>query len=161
MEADHGARGTPRLIALDWGTSSLRAYLLGDAGVILDRRAEPLGILNVADGDFARVLDAVTGEWRADSADLPAIASGMIGSAQGWIQAPYLDAPAGLAAIARALVTVPGTGLRVVPGVAQRGASADVMRGEETQIFGMIAQRRSGDREHLQRTVPSILELDA
>lgn len=141
MDPERGASAPARLIALDWGTSSLRAYLLGDAGAVLDRRAEPLGILNVADRNFAGVLDTITSEWRAHGSALPAIASGMIGSAQGWIQAPYVDSPAGLAAIARGLVTIPGTSLRVVPGVAQRGGSADVMRGEETQIFGVIAHR--------------------
>jgi 2-dehydro-3-deoxygalactonokinase len=141
MEAVQGASATARLIALDWGTTSLRAYLLGDAGRILDRRTEPMGILNVANRDFGKVLDAITVEWRAAGGDLPVIASGMIGSAQGWIQAPYVDAPAGLGTIARGVVEGPGSSLRVVPGVAQRGASADVMRGEETQIFGMLAHR--------------------
>jgi len=141
MTPDHGARGEARLIALDWGTSSLRAYLLGDAGVVLDRRAEPLGILNVTDRDFASVFAAVTEEWRRANPGIPALASGMIGSAQGWVEAAYVDVPADLDAVARGLVTVPGTTLRLVPGLAQRGASPDVMRGEETQIFGALAQR--------------------
>ncbi|HEU4722997.1 MAG TPA: 2-dehydro-3-deoxygalactonokinase [Gemmatimonadaceae bacterium] len=132
MSADRA----PRLIALDWGTTSLRAYLLGEDGVVLDRRAEPAGILQVPGRDFAGAFRTVVGDWRASSPGLPLLASGMIGSAQGWVEAPYVDVPADVDAVARSLVTVPGTGLRIVPGLAQRGADPDVMRGEETQLFG-------------------------
>jgi 2-dehydro-3-deoxygalactonokinase len=129
-----------RLIALDWGTTSLRAYLLGDGGAILERRSEPLGILHVPERDFGAAFDRVTQEWRARSPSVPAVASGMIGSAQGWIEAPYASVPADLDSVVRALVTVPGTGLLIVPGIAQRGGVPDVMRGEETQIFGAMAR---------------------
>ena len=90
--------------------------------------------------DFGGVFDRVTHEWRARSPSLPAIASGMIGSAQGWIEAPYASLPADLDSVARALVTVPGARLLIVPGIAQRGGTPDVMRGEETQIFGAMAR---------------------
>jgi 2-dehydro-3-deoxygalactonokinase len=129
-----------RLIALDWGTTSLRAYLLGDGGVLLERRAAPLGILHVPARDFGAVFDRVTKVWRARSPSLPAIASGMIGSAQGWIEAPYASLPADLDSVARALVTVPDAGLLIVPGIAQRGGMPDVMRGEETQLFGAMTR---------------------
>jgi 2-dehydro-3-deoxygalactonokinase len=133
-------RTAPRLVALDWGTTSLRAYLLGVDGVVLDRRTEPLGILNVPGRDFAAVYDTVTSTWRMQHPGLPAIASGMIGSAQGWIEAPYADLPADVDSVARSLATVPGVGLRIVPGLAQRGRVPDVMRGEETQLFGAMAE---------------------
>ena len=96
-----------RLIALVWGTTSLRAYLLGESGAVLERRAEPLGILHVPDRDFGAVFDRITSEWRARSPALPAIASGMIGSVQGWVEAPYASLPADLDSVARALATVP------------------------------------------------------
>jgi 2-dehydro-3-deoxygalactonokinase len=131
-------RAASRLIALDWGTTSLRAYLLGDGGVVLDRRSEPLGILQVPRGEFARVFRSVTSAWTDRHAGLPAIASGMIGSAQGWIEAPYVDVPADAGAIVRTLVTEPESGLLIVPGLAQRGAAPDVMRGEETQLLGAM-----------------------
>lgn len=133
-------RTAPRLVALDWGTSSLRAYLLGADGVILDRRAEPLGILNVPGRDFAAAYDAITSTWRSRHPGLPCIASGMIGSAQGWMEAPYADVPADVEGVARTLVAVPSVGLRIVPGLAQRGRAPDVMRGEETQLFGAMAE---------------------
>ncbi|PYP78295.1 MAG: 2-keto-3-deoxy-galactonokinase [Gemmatimonadetes bacterium] len=130
----------PRLVALDWGTTSLRAYLLGDGGIVLERRAEPLGILNVPERDFRAVFDRIVAEWRGSDPMLPSIASGMIGSAQGWIEAPYASLPADLGSVARSLAIVPTVGLRIVPGLAQRGRAPDVMRGEETQLFGAMAQ---------------------
>jgi 2-dehydro-3-deoxygalactonokinase len=127
-----------RLIALDWGTTSLRAYLLGDEGAILERRAEPSGILHVPERAFHAVFDRITSEWRTQHPALSAIACGMIGSAQGWVEAPYAGLPADLDSVARALAAVPEAGLRIVPGLAQRGGAPDVMRGEETQLFGAI-----------------------
>jgi 2-dehydro-3-deoxygalactonokinase len=132
----------PRLIALDWGTSSLRAFLMGDGGVVLDQRAAPQGIMQVPAGGFAAVFAEITAAWRQSAADLPALASGMIGSAQGWRQAPYCQGPTGLAALAAGLVTVPagdGTDLHIVPGVAMDTPRPEVMRGEETQIFGALS----------------------
>lgn len=134
MSADRA----PRLIALDWGTTSLRAYLLGEDGTVLDRRAEPSGILQVPGRDFAGAFRTVVADWLGPAPELPQLASGMIGSAQGWVEAPYVDVPADVDAVARSLVAVPGTGLVIVPGLAQRGADPDVMRGEETQLFGAM-----------------------
>ncbi len=127
------------LIALDWGTSSLRAYLLGQKGRVLDRRAESWGILQLPERDFGAAFAQITADWCGEHGDLPALASGMIGSAQGWVEAPYVELPAGIAQLAHGLTLVPGTRLRIVPGVAQRGDSPDVMRGEETQILGALA----------------------
>lgn len=132
-------RSAPRLVALDWGTTSLRAYLIGDGGVVLERRAEPLGILRVPERDFRAAFDAATAQWRQYPA-LPAIASGMIGSAQGWVEAPYTSLPADVDSVARSLATVPDVGLRIVPGLAQRDGAPDVMRGEETQLFGAMRE---------------------
>jgi 2-dehydro-3-deoxygalactonokinase len=133
----------PRLIALDWGTTTLRAYLLGDQGAVLERRAEALGILRVPERDFGAVFRTITSEWRARYPALPAIASGMIGSIQGWVEAPYASLPADVDSVARALTTVPDAGLRIVPGLAQRGGAPDVMRGEETQLFGAMAESQA------------------
>src|SRR5678815_462099 len=115
----------PRLIALDWGTTSPRAYLLGDGGIVLARRAEPLGILRVPERDFAAVFEAITAEWRARYPAMPSIASGMIGSKQGWIEAPYADVPADVDSVARALTRAPHGGLLIVPGLVQRGGAPD------------------------------------
>ena len=77
------------MIAVDWGTSSLRAYHLDGAGRV-DRRAVAAGILTVKEDDFAGALAAVIGDWLADETDLPVYLSGMIGNRQGWVEAPYV-----------------------------------------------------------------------
>ncbi len=130
----------PALIGIDWGTSNFRAFLLERAGNILDRRAGPHGILTVADGKFERVLAARIGEWLADGR-LPILMSGMIGSRQGWVEAPYAGTPAGLSDLAAGLAPVPfdAADVRIVPGLkTEHDDRADVIRGEETQIFGAL-----------------------
>ena len=106
-----------RLIGVDWGTSNFRAFLLDAAGAILDRRSGPHGILTVADGDFAQVLAAQIGDWLGDGR-LPILMSGMIGSRQGWVEAPYVATPAGIGDLAAALARVPfdAAEVRIVPG---------------------------------------------
>jgi 2-dehydro-3-deoxygalactonokinase len=141
MRDTTSSRPSPTLVALDWGSSSLRAYLLGEGGTILERRAEPWGILQLPERDFRGAYARITAGWTDGSGLLPAIASGMIGSAQGWVEAPYVDLPAGAPQLARQLVAAPDAPLRIVPGLAQRGATPDVMRGEETQIVGAFAAR--------------------
>ncbi len=143
---------TPALLALDWGTSSLRAFLVAADGGVLERREAPRGVLHVPERDFARTFAEIAGPWLADHPGLPALAAGMIGSRQGWREAPYAEAPAGLEELARGLVCVEtGSGhpLSIVPGVSYRTAAGppDVMRGEETQILGSLAQGGSGGSE--------------
>ncbi len=130
----------PALVGLDWGTSALRAYLLGADGVVLERRAEPWGVMQLPGGDFAAAFDAVTGAWRARHPGVPVVAAGMVGSAQGWVHVPYRPCPAGVDELAAALAPAHGGALHVVPGVAQLGDRPDVMRGEETQIAGALAR---------------------
>jgi len=135
----------PVLLALDWGTTSLRAFLLAPDGTVLDRQRLALGILKVPDNDFAGVFRQIREYW-PDARHLPALACGMIGSRQGWAEAPYCACPAGLAELAEALHGVPGEDrLWLVPGLSHRGADSlpDVMRGEETQLMGL------GDGLHL------------
>ncbi len=127
------------LVAIDWGTTSARAYRLSGAGEILETRKSPLGIQQIRDGAFAAALQSLQGDWRDIAA--PRIASGMIGSRQGWIEAPYLDCPAGRDDLARSLASTPDGSLAIVAGVRCRDAEGipDVMRGEETQIVGALA----------------------
>jgi 2-dehydro-3-deoxygalactonokinase len=129
------------LIGVDWGTSAFRAFLLDAAGAVLDRRSGPHGILTVEGGDFAGMLAAQIGDW-LDRARLPVLTSGMIGSRQGWMEAPYVACPAGIADVAGQLLRAPSDqgDIRIVPGVETRNPTMrDVMRGEETQIFGALA----------------------
>jgi 2-dehydro-3-deoxygalactonokinase len=129
------------LIGLDWGTSALRAYLLDGDGKVVDSAAAPLGILKVPQGDFDGAFEQIAGGWLGVHADAAVIACGMIGSRQGWREVPYVSCPAGLAELAGGLAAVQtrrGRTVHLVPGVARIDADGvpDVMRGEETMIFG-------------------------
>lgn len=133
------------LVALDWGTTSLRAYLFDAAGTVLDTRESTAGIMNLpraaAEGGFDAAFESVCGAWLARVPGLPVIAAGMVGSAQGWLEAPYVDAPANAEALVAGIVrvrTARGVTLHIVPGVLERGELPNVMRGEETQIFGAL-----------------------
>ena len=105
------------LIGVDWGTTSARAYRIGAGGTVLETRAAPLGIQQVRD-DFALALATLLGDWRHES--VPRLACGMIGSRQGWIEAPYVECPAAEASLARGIVETPDRALRIVPGLVDR-----------------------------------------
>jgi 2-dehydro-3-deoxygalactonokinase len=151
--ANHRAAAVPgadlaraALIALDWGTTSLRAYLFDAHGRVLATRASPAGIMNLpkraAEGGFDAAFDDVCGAWLRQAPGVPVIAAGMVGSAQGWLEAPYVDAPASADALVSGIVRVQaacGATLHIVPGVLQRGELPNVMRGEETQIVGALS----------------------
>ena len=132
------------LIALDWGTTSARAYRVARDGAVLEQRAAPLGIQQVRDGAFAAALSALLADW--DALDVPRIACGMIGSRQGWAEAPYTECPATLLALARALVRTPGGEVAIIGGLTCRDDAGvpDVMRGEETQIAGLADDALAG-----------------
>lgn len=133
-----------RLIAIDWGTSSLRAWLLDGNGCLLDSRATRQGIMQIGDRGFQDVYQNIVGHWNQKHDRLPVIACGMIGSRGGWVEVPYVECPAELGKWAGQLhfVDAKPVPLHIVPGVKQHSAPGvlpDVMRGEETQILGTLA----------------------
>ncbi|HMK23239.1 MAG TPA: 2-dehydro-3-deoxygalactonokinase [Terriglobales bacterium] len=130
------------MIAIDWGTSGFRAYRLTAEGAIADKRSTQLGILAVKDGKFAEALESQVGDW-LETDEAPVVMSGMIGSRQGWKEAPYAKCPAGVKEIAAGMIEVRWRSSRaawIVPGLSCRDAQGvpDVMRGEETQILGAL-----------------------
>lgn len=137
----------PAYVAVDWGTSSFRLWLIGrDGGVIAERRSGE-GMTTAARTGFADVLASHLSAIAAP-AGLPVLICGMAGAKQGWVEAGYLDTPAALSAIPAAAVRIPGTeaDIRILPGLAQRDAvTPDVMRGEETQLLGAAGDLGSGD----------------
>ncbi|WP_088143013.1 2-dehydro-3-deoxygalactonokinase [Achromobacter xylosoxidans] len=156
-----GSPARAALIALDWGTSSLRAYRLDAAGRTLDTRHLPWGIMRLPqplqDGaattalsGFELAFEQACGDWLRAEPSLPVIACGMVGSAQGWKEAAYLDVPVDLQRIGTLLTEVRrdgGPSLHIVPGLIQRHGLPNVMRGEETQVVGVMADpaTRSAD----------------
>jgi 2-dehydro-3-deoxygalactonokinase len=148
------------LVALDWGTTALRAYLFDAAGRVLDTRESTAGIMNLprpaSEGGFDLAFEAVCGAWLDRAPGVPVIAAGMVGSAQGWLEAPYVDAPANADALVAGLVrvqTARGVPLHIVPGVLERGELPNVMRGEETQIFGALGDGPSAADDEKQELI--------
>ncbi|ATE72155.1 2-dehydro-3-deoxygalactonokinase [Lysobacter capsici] len=137
------------MIAIDWGTSSLRAFRLDPQGQVIDARRSDQGVLASA-GRFEAVLEDVVQGW-----DERVVAmAGMIGSRQGWHEVAYVACPAGLDEIAQGMRRIESSVLRdrelwIAPGLSVVHADGvhDVMRGEETQICGLLD--RLGPGSHL------------
>ena len=116
------------MIAVDWGTSNLRAYRMDGRGQVRDHVASANGISRVPAGGFPAVLIETVGPWLRDG-ERHVLLCGMVGSRQGWVEAPYLPCPASPADIAAALVDVPfehaptGTQVKLIPGLSARDAA--------------------------------------
>jgi 2-dehydro-3-deoxygalactonokinase len=131
------------MIAIDWGTTHLRAYRLNAEGSIQSAKASPTGIMSIAGRDFETPLAEILADWN-EAADREILMSGMVGSRQGWIEVPYVPCPAGLSDLAAGLRPAPSSGGRrvlICPGLVcrDRNGVPDVLRGEEVQIFGALA----------------------
>ncbi|MBC6535069.1 2-dehydro-3-deoxygalactonokinase [Citrobacter amalonaticus] len=124
---------TARYIAIDWGSTNLRAWLYqGDK--CLESRQSEAGVTRLNGKSPEAVLAEVTQNWR-DSAT-PVVMAGMVGSNVGWKIAPYLPVPASFAAIGEQLTPV-GDNVWIIPGLCvSRDDNHNVMRGEETQLLG-------------------------
>lgn len=126
------------LVAVDWGTSSLRAARIAVDGTVLEQRASQRGILTVPGGGFPGVLRELCGDWLA-APDTLCLVSGMAGSRQGWREAPYCPCPAGFGELAAALLWIEPGRIAIVPGLScEADGVPDVMRGEEVQVFGAL-----------------------
>lgn len=137
----------PAYVAVDWGTSSFRLWLIGRDGTALAERRSGEGMTNAARTGFSEILASHLAAIAAP-AELPVLICGMAGAKQGWVEAGYLDTPAALSDIPAAAVRIPGVSadIRILPGLAQRDAAApDVMRGEETQLLGAAGALGAGD----------------
>jgi 2-dehydro-3-deoxygalactonokinase len=130
------------LLACDWGATNLRAWILDADGGILAKREFALGVAKLGPGEAARRFEEDV-RPALDAEGLPAVLCGMVGSNLGWVEAPYLDCPVGMNDLARGLVAAGAQSerVRIVPGVRSEGlaGAGDVMRGEETQLFGWLA----------------------
>ncbi|MCB1486972.1 MAG: 2-dehydro-3-deoxygalactonokinase [Bauldia sp.] len=142
------ARDEAALIAVDWGTTRLRAMLLAADGSVLAEAGSDDGIGSVAASAHEAAFEKLVADWPG----VPAIMAGMIGSRQGWREVPYVVCPATPRAIAAGILrfeTARGRPVAIVPGVMVRSPDrdGDVIRGEETQMVGLL--ERPGGYEGL------------
>ena len=122
-------------IAVDWGTTNRRAYLIDSAGKEIGEFEDGKGILSIGSGEFPAAIEQI----RAKLGDKPLLLAGMVGSNRGWKEAPYVPCPAGIDEIAQGIVWA-GEREAIVPGVSYIGDDrADVMRGEEVQLVGALS----------------------
>jgi 2-dehydro-3-deoxygalactonokinase len=119
--------------AVDWGSSARRVYVLDGSGCIVRQSEDAAGTLTIPQGRFA----AEVASLRATIGDVPLLLAGMAGSNRGWMEAPYVHCPATLPDLAAQLLWAEPGRSAIVPGVAMVAPGmADVMRGEEVQVFG-------------------------
>jgi 2-dehydro-3-deoxygalactonokinase len=136
---------TPSFIGIDWGTTHRRAALVSVEGHLIAERSDSEGALACA-GRFRASLEALISGWPEAQGSLPVVMAGMVGSAAGWQAVPYLEGETPLSELSRHLVRVkdapPGRDWTIVPGYCLRGqrGTVDVMRGEETQLYGALRQ---------------------
>jgi 2-dehydro-3-deoxygalactonokinase len=142
----HSLHYRDAFLAVDWGTTNLRAWVVsesGEAGLPLEL---PRGVSKLGPGEPAICLrDVVRPALKAEH--LPAMICGMAGSTIGWVEVPYSDCPADAASLAAGLHWIEGQDppVAIVPGLRGPGVDGgpDVMRGEETQVIGWLAQDTS------------------
>ncbi|WP_346837652.1 2-dehydro-3-deoxygalactonokinase [Microbulbifer sp. SAOS-129_SWC] len=132
-----------RCIVIDWGSSNFRAHLVDDGGHVVCTRSDDCGVLNCGKNYQALLLERC-GDWLQRWPQVPLYLCGMIGSRNGWREAPYAPCPANAAAIAQQLLPLGELpNAWVVPGVScmSPGGAPDVMRGEESQVLGALQLR--------------------
>jgi 2-dehydro-3-deoxygalactonokinase len=128
------------LIALDWGTTRARAYLISGTGEVLERRLADQGIQSVPAGGYPAAFEALAGDFRRAQPEAKVVLAGMVGSRNGWIEAPYVPCPASpedIAAAGMHATLSDGTQATILPGLSCDLGAFDVMRGEETLIVGL------------------------
>lgn len=135
-------------IIIDWGSTAFRAYLVDETGKLVDKKVSDRGVFSFEgpvfeEKGFEAFLAQTCGDWLTDHRKI--VMAGMIGSRNGWQEAPYLPCPVDLSALSQGLMPVDnnlGLDIRIAPGVNQvlQDRHADVMRGEEIQIFGALAK---------------------
>ena len=131
-------------VAVDWGTSNLRAWGIGPDGAVTFEKTSPKGMGKLAREDFpAALAELLEGVAPARGSALDVLICGMAGARQGWLEAPYLEAPTDLRGLLDGAVrpAMPDSRIApaILPGVCQKAGADNVMRGEETQLLGLAA----------------------
>ena len=146
-EPYNGVMATYSCIAVDWGSTNRRAWALGADGGAGQERADSAGLLAIKDRCFAESLEAFLDGWLGGG--VPVVIAGMAGSRMGWVEVPYVAAPAPLSDLARSLMKagrVADSDCWIVPGMNLDSADQpEVMRGEECQMLGALLKQGRSD----------------
>ena len=134
-------------IGVNWGSSNFRAYRIADDGSLIDRFAEPAGIASLDRPGMAAQIAKLVARWPDGG---PIYASGMVGSNVGWVDVPYATCPADLSDVASVAVDTRfgDTPVTIVPGLTchrEADGGVDILRGEETELFGLAALQGVAD----------------
>ena len=130
---------TRTFVAVDWGSTHRRIFHIVAGGAVISRAADDRGLRTISD------FPAEIARLRADTGGLPLLLAGTIGSNRGWIEVPYVAAPARLADVAAGVLRA-GNGVFIVPGISVADPlRPDIMRGEEVQVLGALALGLIGD----------------
>nr|WP_232013624.1 2-dehydro-3-deoxygalactonokinase [Cereibacter sphaeroides] len=129
----------PRAILVDWGTSRMRAWIWRGGRDLSPMHSDDRGMKTLTQADYPAVLSQATASLGAP-AGTPVLICGMAGARGGWLETGYLAAPTDLGDLHRHArrVGLPDRDVRILPGVSCSGTAPDVMRGEETQLAGLL-----------------------
>ena len=133
----------PSLIGVDWGSTRFRAYLLDEAGKLIDSVTSNRGIFSRKHKTYEEILFRNCERWLRWMPEIPVLMAGMIGSRNGWIETGYLSCPVSVRSLGANIVQVQDICSHhayIVPGISYLASPRmpDVIRGEETQIFGVL-----------------------
>jgi len=137
------------MIAVDWGSTNLRAKLCIE-GRLEECLTSEQGVKHVEAGGFESVLESICSRWKTDYPDMDIVMSGMVGSREGWKEVPYCQTPLGVAELAKAMTSLHTKSMGevyVVPGLRHdfSDGTTDVMRGEEIEVFGVLAESEKSE----------------
>ncbi|MBZ5489012.1 2-dehydro-3-deoxygalactonokinase [Halomonas aquamarina] len=145
MHSNDTSRRELAWIAVDWGSSNLRAWAMDAQDQVMADAGSDKGMLALAPERYEAELLRLVQDWLPDSGQTDVVVCGMAGARQGWREAAYLPVPAALRKLSQGAVSprLEGTRLRVhlLPGLSQSHPHFDVMRGEETQLAGLVAEK--------------------
>ena len=133
----------PGLIAVDWGSSRFRAYLLDETGGLLDRVENDQGIFSHNRAGYEKILCRSCEKWLRWMPEIPIVMAGMIGSRNGWHETAYLPCPVSIRSLGANIIQIQDIRshhVYIVPGISVIASNGlpDVIRGEETQLFGAV-----------------------
>ena len=133
----------PSLIGVDWGSTRFRAYLLDEAGNLVDSVTSNRGIFSRKRRSYEEILFHNCERWLRWMPEMPVLMAGMIGSRNGWIETDYLSCPVSIRSLGANIVQVQDICSHhayIVPGISYLASPRlpDVIRGEETQVFGVL-----------------------